>query len=48
MVYIEILIFLIINELVIYLLKEIRKREMGYYVLFNIVSWENFRMKLNW
>lgn len=38
MVYIEILIFLIINELVIYLLKEIRKREMGYYVLFNIVS----------
>lgn len=38
MVYIEILIFLIINELVIYLFKEIRKREMGYYVLFNIVS----------
>lgn len=38
MVYIEILILLIINELVIQLLKEIRKREMGHYVLFNTAS----------
>lgn len=38
MVYIEILILLIINELVIHLLKETRKREMGHYVLFNTAS----------